>query len=280
MSEGRDAATQWSNAADGWARWATARAALVPATERMLDLAGVGPGCRVLDVGCGAGEQTVMAAQRSGAAGHVLATDLAAPMIAATARTVAAAGLHNVTARVGAAEALTLDGAAAFDAAISRFVLMLIPDPVAAARGVLGMLRPGGRFAAMVHGDPARNPFNALPAEILARHGGKTLRPGAPGFFALSDPERLKAVLRHAGFVEVSASAMAIERRLDSAAAAVAMIREAFAVCQGLVDDLPAASQTAAWAEVEQALSRFQTADGFVVPGEVNLVVGRRPAGG
>lgn len=240
-------------------------------------MAGVAAGQRVLDVGCGAGEQTVLAAQRVGPTGHVLATDIAAPMLAAAERTVAAAGLGNVTTRLSSAEALVPEGAG-FDAAISRFVLMLIPDPVAAARGVWGMLRPGGAFAAMVHGDPSRNPLNALATEILARHGGKVLNPTGPGFFALADQARLASVFRAAGFVDVAVTAEPFHRALDDAAMAVAMIRDAFAFCQGLIADLPEPAQAAAWAEVEEALSRFQGPNGLVIPAETNIVVGRRPA--
>ena len=61
MSE-KTTAEQWSSAADGWARWAAIRDALVPATEKMLDIAAIVPGSRVLDIGCGSGEQTIMAA--------------------------------------------------------------------------------------------------------------------------------------------------------------------------------------------------------------------------
>ena len=58
-------AGQWSGAAEGWARWA-ARAGdfLLPATEKMLDLAAVAVGSRVLDAGCGSGKQTIVAARR------------------------------------------------------------------------------------------------------------------------------------------------------------------------------------------------------------------------
>ena len=267
---------QWSSAADGWARWAAVRDALVPATEKMLDIAAIVPGSRVLDIGCGSGEQTIMAAKRVGETGHVLATDIAAPMIADTTKSVGAAGVRNVSTRVCSAEALA-ESSEKFDAAISRFVLMLIPDPVAAARAVLGVLRPGGTFAAMVHGDPEKNPLNALSTDILARHGGKAINMNKPGFFALADHTRLGAVLRTAGFVDVAVSSMPIVRRLDNTAAAVAMVREGWAFCQALVADLLPTAQVAAWAEVEQALARFQSADGFVIPGEINLVVWRKP---
>jgi ubiquinone/menaquinone biosynthesis C-methylase UbiE len=271
-----NAGDNWGRTASGWERWAKMRAVLEPATERMIDLAGIGPGARVLDIGCGAGEQTILAARRVGPSGLVLATDIAAPMLAATERAIAAAGLGNVSTRVSSAETLTLSGPP-FDAAISRYVLMLVPDPVAAARGVFGMLRPGGRFGALVHGASARNPLNALATEILARHGGKTLRPDAPGFFALADPARLVSVLRDAGFEDVAVTPQPFDRKLDNAAMAVDMIRDAFAVCVGLIADLPAAEQAAAWAEVEAALSVYQRPEGLIIPAEASLVIGRRP---
>ena len=60
-----------------------------------------------------------------------------------------------------------------FDAAISRLMLMLVPDPVAAARAVLAVLRPGGAFSAIVPGDQGKVGSNAIVLDILARHGGK-----------------------------------------------------------------------------------------------------------
>jgi ubiquinone/menaquinone biosynthesis C-methylase UbiE len=75
----------------------------------MLDLAAVAQGSRVLDVGCGSGEQTVIAARRVGETGHVPAIDIAAPMVAATEKNVAAAGLRNVSTRVCPVDALSAD---------------------------------------------------------------------------------------------------------------------------------------------------------------------------
>lgn len=267
---------QWSAVADGYARGAAARAAMVPATEKMLDLAAVAPDSRVLDVGCGTGEQTLIAAHRVGATRHVLAIDIAAPMIDAAEKAAAAAGLRNISTRVCTVEALAGDGEA-FDAAISRFVLMLVPDPVAIARDVLAVLRPGSKFAAIVHGDPEKNPLNAISTDILARHGGKTVPRDAPGFFALAAPARLESVFRDAGFTDIAVSVMPLVRRLESAAAAVTMIRAGYASCISLVSDLPPAARDAAWVEVEKALMRFSGADGCLIPGEVNLVVGRKP---
>jgi ubiquinone/menaquinone biosynthesis C-methylase UbiE len=68
---------QWNQAAEAWDRWgALLLRWLGPATEMMLDMAGVTRGARVLDVAAGAGEQTITAARRVGPDGHVLAADL------------------------------------------------------------------------------------------------------------------------------------------------------------------------------------------------------------
>ncbi|MGA3401499.1 MAG: methyltransferase domain-containing protein [Acetobacteraceae bacterium] len=269
---------QWTAASDGWARWA-ARASeyLIPATEQMLDLAGVAAGSRVLDVGCGSGEQTVIAARRVGGTGHVLAIDIAAPMIAAAEKTVAAAGLRNVSTRVCAADALAAD-AVPFDAAISRLVLMLVPDPVAAARAVRAALRPGGAFAAIVVGDPAKTSFSAIALDILASHGGKTDWEDRPGSIrSLVDPARLEAVLRDAGFIDVKAISVPTVQRMKNAAMMATVMRDGYAFYKALIADIPPAQQDAAWVEVEQALKRFEGTDGFTGPGAMNLVVGRKP---
>ena len=67
-----------------------------PATQMMLDLAEVRSGGRVLDVAAGTGDQTLMAAERVGPTGYVLATDISASMLKLAADTAREAGLTNV----------------------------------------------------------------------------------------------------------------------------------------------------------------------------------------
>jgi ubiquinone/menaquinone biosynthesis C-methylase UbiE len=72
----------WESAAPGWAKWEDVIAAgLADATETMLDAARVGAGMRVLDLACGAGSQTLQAAERVGPKGRVVATDISATML-------------------------------------------------------------------------------------------------------------------------------------------------------------------------------------------------------
>lgn len=91
---------QWERAAEAWYRWGPLlHRWLGPATERMLDLAGVGEGARVLDVAAGAGEQTLAVARRIGAGGRVLATDISPAILAYAESSARAEGHGNVTTR-------------------------------------------------------------------------------------------------------------------------------------------------------------------------------------
>ena len=105
--------------ASGWLKGAAARGqALGLLTELMLDLAGVTVGSRVLDLGAGTGDQTLLAAQRVGPGGAVLATDISAPMLDLAREAARAAGLRNVQTRVMDAQHLELDSGS-LDAAIA-----------------------------------------------------------------------------------------------------------------------------------------------------------------
>ena len=135
-AESHDGGTYGSAiAAEGWQRGATGRADLRPITERMLDLAGIGSGHRVLDVAAGTGEQTLMAARRVGPHGFVLATDIAERMLAYLDEAAHKEGLTNVQTRLMDARLLELEPES-FDAAVCRLALMLIPERDKALAGI------------------------------------------------------------------------------------------------------------------------------------------------
>jgi SAM-dependent methyltransferase len=168
-----DIRKQWEGAAPGWARWeATVATWMEPATEAMLAMAGVDAGARVLDLASGAGSQTLRAAQRVGAHGHVVASDIADTMLHHVQENARVAGLSNVSTLAGAAEDLDV-AAESFDAVICRLGLMLFVAPAQALAAVRRSLRPGGKVAVVVFTTPAANPFMARPMQILLRHAGK-----------------------------------------------------------------------------------------------------------
>src|SRR3954471_14777106 len=97
----RTTTDQWQTAAEPWHRWGpTLEAWLGPATETMLDMAGVARGSRVLDVAAGAGGQTLAGGRGGGPDGHVLATDISSNILAYAERSAHEAGLRNVETRV------------------------------------------------------------------------------------------------------------------------------------------------------------------------------------
>ena len=114
-------------------------------TGRLLRDAGLFTGMKVLDIGSGAGDVAMAAAELVGSEGEVLGVDMN-PEILETARTRAqAAGLANV--QFVAGDAQTLDLPNDFDALIGRLVLMYLPDPVATLKQLATHLRPGGIIA-------------------------------------------------------------------------------------------------------------------------------------
>ncbi|HTI33268.1 MAG TPA: class I SAM-dependent methyltransferase [Miltoncostaea sp.] len=268
----RTTAAQWDSAADHWNAWGpTIDGWLGPATDLMLDLAGVTAGSRVLDVAAGAGGQTLAAARRVGAAGTVLATDISPAILRHAADAATAAGLHNVRTRVMDGEAIEVEPGT-FDAAICRVGLIYLPDRDAALAGILRALRPGGRAAAIVYSTAERNGFFSVPVSIIRRRAElPPPAPGQPGPFSLGGEDVLAAAMREAGFRDVEARVVPAPLRLASAAECVRFERESFGALHQMLGGLDQQGREEAWAEIARELSRFEGPDGFV--GECELVV-------
>ena len=261
-------------AASGWKRGAAARArALDPLTELMLDLAGVTVGSQVLDLGAGTGDQTVLAARRIGPGGMVLATDISASMLALTQEAARAADLPNVRTRVMDAQRLELE-AGSFDAAMARFSLQFVPDVQRALAEVRRVLKPGGRFAAVVFSAVERNPFRAAPQAIASRLAGKPFPESGPGQWALNDATTLRDAFQQAGFRDVDVRAVPFVYRFPSLADALRNLEEAQPLLVKLLAELSEDGRAAAWAEINQTLQPFVGPDGFAAPSEALIVVG------
>ena len=257
--------------AEAWRSGADGRAdAYGPATERMLDLARIGPGGRVLALGAGTGDEVLLAARRVGPAGAVLATDIDPNGLAILAEAARAAALTQVETRVMDAGALDL-APAAFDAVVARLVLMFVADLDRALLGIRRVLVPGGRLAAIVFSTPDRNPSLALPQAIARRHARPEHRgPAVPVMFSLGAPGLLLAALKRAGFRNAAVEAVPTERRFASASEHVRALRGPFVAMHRLLAGLSEEEQEAVWAEVERAFaSEFAGADGYVARGEL-----------
>jgi SAM-dependent methyltransferase len=118
---------------------------LRPFTERLLRGAGVGTGMRVLDLGCGAGDVSMLAAEFVGPTGSVVGIDRSQEVIAVARERARAAGLRHVDFEEASVEAFS--DPEPFDVAIGRFVLIHQADPAAFIRAAAGRVRPGGVVA-------------------------------------------------------------------------------------------------------------------------------------
>jgi SAM-dependent methyltransferase len=171
-----------------------------PHNERFRAAARVGPGDRVLDIGCGTGQSTREAA-RAAAGGSVLGVDLSAPAIELARELTAREGLSNVSYLRADAQVHPFP-AGHFDLCISRFGTMFFADPVAAFANIGTALRPGGRLVMLVWQARERNEWSTAIRRAIA--GPDVFVPDhaahSPDPFALGDPESARAVLAASGF--------------------------------------------------------------------------------
>jgi ubiquinone/menaquinone biosynthesis C-methylase UbiE len=263
-----------SGSASGWQSGAAARVqAFGPATELMLDLAGVAAGARVLDLGAGTGDQTIMAAQRVGSGGLVLATDISAAMLDVARESARAAGLSNIRIQVMDAQRIDLEPGS-FDAVIARLSLQFVPDVPRALAEARRVLRAGGRLAAIVYSAVERNSYRAGPQAIASRLAGRPFPEAGPGQWALNDPTPLAGAFRQAGFRDVDVRAVALTWRFPSLEDALRNLEEAVPVYARLVAELSEADRATARAEAVRTLRPFVGSDGFEAPGELLIAVG------
>jgi len=267
---------QWQAAAEAWHRWGPFLGRwLGDATETMFDLARIGPGNRVLDVAAGAGEQSIGAARRAGASGHVLATDIAPALLERAAADAKAAGLSNLETLELDGEALDTLPAGSFDAAISRVGLIYFPDQQRALAGMRRALRPGGRISAVVYSTPERNAFFSIPVKIIRERARLPAPlPGQPGPFSLGAEGALEAAFAKAGLRDIEVRRVPSPVRLASAAECVRFERESFGALHQMMVGLDEAERANTWDAIEEALRQFEGSEGFVGPCEMLVGAG------
>jgi ubiquinone/menaquinone biosynthesis C-methylase UbiE len=271
----RESGGTWGSdkAAADWQRGVAARLHMFgPATEQSLDLAEIRAGSRILDIGAGSGEQTLAAARRAGSAGYVLATDISASMLEATAMAARQTGLSNVDTRVMDAQQLQLPSDS-FDVVISRFALMLIADIPKALSEIHRVLRYNGRLAALVFSEC---PYLSIPHSVARRVGRLTQPPEPFGEFRLAAPGVMTDAYRKAGFRDIVIHQVSTKRRFPSLAAALNYAKETPLPLRELTDQLSPTEREQAWAEIETALQKFVGRDGYESPCELLIGCGTK----
>ncbi|WP_018636125.1 class I SAM-dependent methyltransferase [Parafrankia elaeagni] len=195
----------WADKAAGWvANQAIFDAVFSPVTTAILTAAAVGPGQRLLDVGCGSG---ALLAAGVAAGASAVGVDISPGMADAARRRV-----PEATVVVGDAQVLDLTAAApgpSFDRVLSRFGVMFFDDPTAAFANFRRAAVPGGRLVFACWRGRSENPMFTLGSDVLAdRLEPKPAdpTPGAPGPTAFADSGRLAALLGDAGWADITIS--------------------------------------------------------------------------
>lgn len=210
----------WNNAAPGWKQmWSMLERAGQHVSLRLVELALVQSGQRVLDIATGSGEPAITAAHKVGPDGLVVATDQSVAMLHLARERAAVLGLRNMKFYETSAEELAVEEHD-FDAALCRWGLMFVGDLNATIRRIAQLLKRAGRFATAVWGQPEKVPMISLGDEAV-RELAKLPPPppDAPGPLKLADPRPLERALIAAGFKDVHIETINVQFEFESAEA-------------------------------------------------------------
>jgi SAM-dependent methyltransferase len=210
--------TQWASRAEGWDSFNDRLGRpLAPVSAWLCHEARLATGLTVLDLACGTGQPALMAATLVGPTGRVIATDLAPEMVEETAARAEDAGLKNLHALVMDAENIRLEDETV-DAVTMQHGLMFCPEPARVVAEVRRVLRPGGRFAVSVWGDPANTSSRQVIERAFAKFGRAIPPPrmGVPGGLGLAVSGALEEVLSAAGLTQIWVVPMLLKFRFVS----------------------------------------------------------------
>jgi SAM-dependent methyltransferase len=274
----REQAEYWDTAASlHWIEYQDRHDAVVaPLDSHLFAAADIAASDRVLDVGCGCGATTRVAA-RAATGGDATGIDLSSAMLERARAVARQEGLTNVRFVQGDAQVHSF-GEAEFDLAISRFGVMFFADPTAAFTNLARATREQGRLVFICWQELPKNDWILVPATAALAHvpPPDVGAPDDPGPFSLADPDRVRTILTSAGWHDVELQA--VEEQLPIGADT----DEAFAFIRGfrsfrrLLEDADEATATRALEAVREALARREEPDGVVLGSTAWLVTARR----
>jgi SAM-dependent methyltransferase len=226
----------------------------------LVDAAAVSKGERVLDVACGTGAVTRVAAARVGEEGRVAGLDINADMLAAARN---ASPDFKIEWHEGSALALPFP-AASFDVVLCQQGLQFFPDRTAGLREMRRVLVPGGRLALSCWRSVEHQPGPRALEEALARRVGAANAALPP--LSLGDRETLRGLIRAAGFRDVRIRAEVRSTRYVSADRFVRMRVEGAPTMMGALRELGPDAVTAIVGEVAETLREYVDDEGLSFP--------------
>lgn len=235
---------------------------LLPAQDKLMELANLQPSEKVIDIACGTGLVSFRAAALVGENGYVLGTDLSDKMIELSSLLGLQKQLKNVAFKQMDAEALAVEDES-FDVALCALGLMYFPDPLKGLKEMYRLLKPGGRVSVAVWGQ-RKNCGWAAVFEIVDKRVASEV---CPMFFNLGNPGILEMSLQKAGFsdikIEKISNTLIYENNEDAYNAA--FIGGPVALAYNKFSD---AAKKEANTEYINSIQPFSYNKGYAIPGE------------
>ena len=238
-----------------------------PVSEWLVEQIDPRPGLTILELAAGPGETGFLVAELVGPTGRLISTDLSPRMIEAARRGAEARGLTNI--EFGVMDALDIelpDGSV--DGVISRFGVMLIPEPARVVSEARRVLRDGGRFAYAVFGPPDRNPWLTLLAGTILERGHAPEGDPFGGFgpFSLATPDANRELFDGSGFSDVGVQEIESTLHFDDFDAYWNVQSEVAGPIALLIASQPPDEIDAIKSAVETKATPFLTANGYDFP--------------
>jgi ubiquinone/menaquinone biosynthesis C-methylase UbiE len=257
----------WGNVAAGWKKWwKTFEKGGQKVSDKLVELAEVETGQRVLDIATGIGEPALTARRKIGDSGYLLATDISPEMLAIGRERARHEGLNNIEFKEGDAATLVLPSST-FDAALCRWGLMFLPSLSYTLKNIQRSLVSGGKFAAAVWAEPAKVPQLNIAMSIVRQYLQLPLPPTeTPGPFSLADTNKLKNFLLEAEFNDVKSENFRVTFDFDSAEDYVRFTQDIAAPVNMMLANETAEKRAEIWNVVtDKVKSQYVNENGRVV---------------
>jgi enediyne biosynthesis protein CalE5 len=270
----------WDKVAAGWQKWwPQIERGAEKVNRRLIELALIKSGSRVLDVATGIGEPAITAANQLGNDGYVLAIDFSPKMLAIAKKRAISLGLQDIIEfKEGDIETIELPSSR-FDAVLSRWGLMLLPDLKAGLSNIYRSLKEGGHFATAVWASPNQDSLSFTTMSIVLKETNtKPPPPRTPGIFSLSDENSLKNSFMTSGFKDVTTERINVSFDFDSPSDFTGFTSETSGSVQKLLAAQPMERKKQILRAISDAASKYadKTTGKTSLENEAILIVGMK----
>jgi enediyne biosynthesis protein CalE5 len=269
----------WNSVAPGWRKWwAMFEDGAQTLSDKLVELAELKPHHRVLDIATGIGEPALTAARKVRPNGQVIGTDISSEMVAIARERAKEVGLDAVAVFEDIDAENYLYPSSSFNAVISRWGLMFLPNLTSTLQKIRASLVPDGILSAAVWSVPDKVPVLMLAFRTAAQKIG--LPPpgaGSLGPFKLADTVTLENSFIEAGFRNIKIETVNLRFRFNSANDFVNFHRAINAPIHGMLKNQPIERQEEVWKGIADAAKAYCDNTGIMsLDNEVICVSGQR----